>query len=173
MKSMRGKATLGGIVVLGLGLAFLLRGLGLDVGTGGDSPQDGKNSTTQQETAPEGIQADVSPRNGIRTDDPFSTPPEMNLPDTSEMLTVIVEERHYLWATNEAATRPVQRISLEKIVEKARQTEGNPQGIRVRIFHVGSALPSAETELINALKLAGLSELEIFFEQRVIELPVH
>ena len=179
MKSIRGKATVGGIVVLGVALAMFLQGLGIDVGTGRTTPENGAETGTPIETVPSDSQANLQTRSPDRVgrperaDDPPPLAPVVNLPDTTEMLTVIVEERHYLWATNETNTLPVQRISLSEIVDKARQTTGNPQGIRVRIFHVGSALPSAETELVNALKLAGVSELEIYFEQRVIELPVH
>jgi len=44
MKSLRKRATLGLIVIVGVGLAYLLQGLGLNIGTGIDS---GPQATVQ------------------------------------------------------------------------------------------------------------------------------
>ncbi len=177
MKAASRKAALGGVLVLGIGLAMLLRGLDFDIGTGGKQPEQGGTAeVSPEETTQQDLQATTA--SGRRTvpfgseAEPEGTPVrEVPLPDTSRQLTVIVEETHYLWGTNDNATLPVKPLPLSEIVEKARQAQGDAQGIRVRIYHVGSALPSAETELVAALKAAGLKETEIFFEQRVIELP--
>jgi len=163
------KVFAGGVVALGVGLAFLLRGIGLDIGTGGSGPGDSEQEATTQSDGD--IMADLANDPQVLPIAPEKRPAADALPDTSKMLTVIVEDRHYLWGSNSPETKPIQPIELTQIVEKARNTSGNEQGIRVRIFHMGSALPSAENELMTALRDAGLSETDIFFEQRVYEPP--
>lgn len=163
------KVFAGGVVALGVGLAFLLRGIGLDIGTGGSGPGESQTETVSETDGD--IMADLSNDPQVIPMSPEKRPEANPLPDTSQLLTVIVEERHYLWGTNDAEPIPVQDIALADIIEKARQTQGNEQGIRVRIYHKGSALPSAENELMAALREAGLSETDIYFEQRVYEPP--
>ncbi|MEZ5949024.1 MAG: hypothetical protein R3C12_07390 [Planctomycetaceae bacterium] len=172
MKSLQRKVVVGGVVALGVGLAFLLQGLGLQLGTGGRSGNEGSDPTASPvESRP--LKADTSPGTPIMPLLATEAPSEEIWPDTSRVLTVIVEEKHYLWGTNTAETVPVKQLDLTEILAKASQAKGDAQGVRVRIYHVGSALPSAENELLAALKGAGLAETEIFFEQRVITLPTN
>lgn len=166
MKSLRKRATIGLILAAGVGIAFLLRGLGLDIGTGVDS---GFQANTQTDSAfnDVGIVADLAPSQP-ETEEPKKE--SVVLPDTSQMVTLIVEEKHYLLGTNSTPPKSVQKIELAAALEKVKQTKGNQQGIRCRIFYLGSSLPSAETKLNNQLKTLGLDQIEIYIEQRVLEL---
>lgn len=169
IRKLQQRAIVGGVVAVGVGLALILQNLGLPLGMGGGS---GANSHDEQsaDTSPDETQPPTSEQTTAPADSP-ETEDSVPLPDTSRLLTVIVQERHFLWGTNSIPPTPVQPISLEQIAERAESAGGDAQGIRVRIFHVGSALPSAEKQLLATLRQAGVSETDIHFEQRVLELP--
>jgi len=157
-----------GIGIIGVGLAIVLSQLGFNFGTGSGT---GEGQATTESTSLDQTMSTI--------DSPaVPTPPQKKTeeetenakPDTSKVISIIVVASGYQWATNTTSPKPVESITLDEIIEKAKQTEGNAQGVRARIFHAGSALPSAETELIKALKQAGLTELEIDFDQRIIDI---
>lgn len=165
------------LVLIVVAITLFFSGGNFWPGQNGEQGSTGEPASQTDQTAPESQTGETSSTGQPAAELPgaFPGPPDQMfngpLPDTSRLLTVIVQEKHYLWGSNDNSTLPVRKISLEEVVAKARETTGNEQGIRVRIYHVGSALPSAEAELISALKAAGLNENEIFFEQQVIELP--
>ncbi|MBL4885131.1 MAG: hypothetical protein JKY95_11430 [Planctomycetaceae bacterium] len=168
MKSLQRRATVGLILAAGVGIAFLLRGIGLEIGTGTNN---GPQATTQPGNSPAdlGIVADLVPsETETKPDQPKQETVE--LPDNSKMVTMIVEEKHYLLGTNATPPESVQSIELAVALEKVKQTTGNSQGIRCRVFYLGSSLPSAETELNTQLKELGLDQSEIYIEQRVLDL---
>jgi len=171
MKSLQKRATVGVIVVLGVGLAFLLRNLGMGIGTGnGDDAGDLSNAQSNTTAVKVDILGDAAP--GIPKQ-PASTETReeaIPLPDTSQLVTIIIEEKHYLLGTNSTPPKSVKKIELAEALEIIKQTKGDKQGIRCRIFYLGTSLPSAETELNNQLKELGLEQSEIYIEQRTLEL---
>ncbi len=171
MKSLQKKATVGTILVLGVGLAFLLRNLGMGIGTGnGNDAGDLSNAQAVSPAAKVDILGDAA---NEKENSPASQEPEEKanpMPDTSEMVTLIVEKNYFLLGTNSTPPKPVKKIALADALEIIKQAKGNQQGIRCRIFYLGSSLPSAETELNNQLKNLGLNQSEIYIEQRVLEL---
>ncbi|MCG6157807.1 hypothetical protein [Rubinisphaera margarita] len=165
-KTGRRVAVTGGVVVTGI-LAFMLSQFGLDFGTGGGPGPLDNGSPDQSEQAMRDAVATSTPQASM-----LPTPPESekSYPDISEVITIVVVGKGYVWATNDTTPEIVEPITLEEVLARAKETTGNSQGLRARIFHAGSALPSAENELIKALKETGLSDNAILFEQRVIDL---
>ncbi len=168
-KTGRRVAITGGVVVTGI-LAFMLSQMGLNFGTGA-GPDGGAVSQQDSDQAMRDAVATSTPQASLVPTQPETTNEnEKPHPDISEVITVVVVGKGYVWATNEATPEIIEPITLDEIVTKAKATQGNSQGLRARVFHAGSALPSAENELIKSLKDAGLADNAILFEQRVIEL---
>ncbi len=163
------KILLAGATIATVSLALLFSQLGIPFGLG-TGTGDGNNESNQADTSDlENTHAVApSPTAPMFPDNKTVVKPEK--PDTSEMISVVVVGMGYRWTTNEQAPQSVEDITLDKIIEKAQAAKGNAQGVRARIFHAGSALPSAENQLIEALKQAGLSEETILFDQRIVDL---
>jgi len=170
MKSLQKRATVGAILVVGVGLAFLLRNLGMGIGTGnGDDAGDLSNAQSNSSTEKVDIIGDAAPEMPKQTTSTDTKQEAIPLPDTSQLVTIIVEEKHYLLGTNSTPPQSVKKIELTDALEIIKQAKGDNQGIRCRIFYFGSSLPSAETELNNQLKEVGLDQSEIYIEQRVLK----
>lgn len=171
MKSLQKRATVGAILVLGVGLAFLLRNLGMGIGTGnGNDAGDLSNAQSNTSAVKVDILGDAAPEMPKQPASTNSKEEAIPLPDTSQLVTIIVEEKHYLLGTNSTPPKSVKKIELADALEIIKKTKGDKQGIRCKIYYLGSSLPSAETELNNQLKELGLNPSEIYIEQRVLEL---
>ncbi len=171
MKSLQKRATVGVIVVLGVGLAFLLRNLGMGIGTGnGDDAGDLSNAQSNTTAVKVDILGDAAPEIPKQPALPETREESIPLPDTSQLVTIIIEEKHYLLGTNSTPPKSVKKIGLAEALEIIKQTKGDKQGIRCRIFYLGTSLPSAETELNNQLKELGLEQSDIYIEQHTLEL---
>ena len=172
MKSLQKRATLGAILVVGVGLAFLLRNLGMGIGSGnGNDAGDLSNALSDASSVKVDIVGDAAPEQ--KEEQPVSSDNQeeaIPLPDTSQLVTIIVEEKHYLLGTNSTPPKPVKKIALADLLELIKQTKGDQQGIRCRIYYLGSSLPSAEIELNNQLGKIGLKQSEIKIEQRELKL---
>ncbi len=171
MKSLQRRAAVGAVLVIGIGLAFLLRNLGMGIGTGNGNDA-GTVANIQSNSSPvkADIVGDMAPEKTEPSTNTTSKEEAVVLPDTSQLVTLIVEEKHYLLGTNSTPPKSVKKIELANALEIIKQAKGNEQGIRCRIFYLGSSLPSAETELNNQLKELGLEQSEIYIEQRVLDL---
>ncbi|HCS51472.1 hypothetical protein [Rubinisphaera sp.] len=163
------KIVVAGATIATVSLALLFSQLGIPFGLG-TGTGDGNSESSQNDSSDlENTHAVApSPTAPMFPDNKVVVKPEK--PDTSEMISVVVVGTGYRWATNEQAPKSVEEISLDQIVEKAKAAKGNAQGVRARIFHAGSALPSAENQLMDALRQAGLSEESILFDQRIVDL---
>ncbi len=171
MKSLQRRAAVGAVLVVGIGLAFLLRNLGMGIGTGnGNNAGTVANIQSNSSPVKADIVGDMAPEKTEPSTNTASKEETAVLPDTSQLVTLIVEEKHYLLGTNSTPPKSVKKIELANALEIIKQTKGNEQGIRCRIFYLGSSLPSAETELNNQLKELGLEQSEIYIEQRVLDL---
>ena len=166
MKSIPNKVGVGAIIVIGVGLAFLLKSLGLNVGTELNSNRSAAPADLLDNME---IVADLSPSPAPQKIDSKSTE-NISLPDTTQMVTLIVEEKHFLLGSNSTPPKIVKPIKLEDALKIVNQTKGNEQGIRCRIFYLGSSLPSAETQLSTQLKELGLTHTDISIEERVLEI---
>ncbi len=178
MKSLQKRATVGAILVVGVGLAFLLRNLGMGIGSGNGSDEGNlSNARSDASSVKVDIVGDAAPEQ--KQEQPVSTKSQKEtssqketipLPDTSQLVTVIVEEKHYLLGTNSTPPKPVKKIALADLLELTKQARGNQQGIRCRVYYLGTSLPSAEIELNNQLEKIGLKQNEIQIEQRELKL---
>ena len=107
-----------------------------------------------------------------QSSEPRTRPPETQTADTGDatgeippedgVLDVWIQDRRFeiRGGANSArhdSARPT-AVPLETVVERARETTGNEDGIRVRIFRAASSRASAEQALKDALEAAGFSE---------------
>ncbi|TWT63989.1 hypothetical protein [Rubinisphaera italica] len=155
------------IATVSLALLFSQLGIpfGLGTGTGDGNDESSQTDTTDLENTKAVAPSPTAP---MFPENQTNVKPEK--PDTSELISVVVVGTGYRWATNDQSPKSVEEITLDQIIEKVKQSQGNAQGVKARVFHAGSALPSAENQLIEALKQAGLSDEAILFDQRIVDL---
>ena len=147
------------MVSLGLLLSQLGLPFGAGLGPGADVSLNDGQATTNVPTTP----SIITPTPPVETD-------QHDQPDTTELITIIVVGKGYHWGTNDPIPTSAGPLTLDQIREKAKTTKGNPQGLRARVFRAGSALPSAENELVQALEAEGLPSASVLFEQRIIDM---
>lgn len=146
---MRIRTIAGTVVVLAVALAGILKGLFPNFGGGGGNGEGAGNGPQPQIEAPQ--EPTEKPAPDVKTEDR----------EAPEVLTVLIEDRHYAIRQSDGNGETWNRIELERVVELAEQTPGNADGVRVRIIRDESARASAEIELQERLRKAGLSKESI------------
>jgi len=150
-------ATGGVIVVAALLVLMFFRGAGSGTGDGDssnrspsmvttDAPTDGFEEPTEAKLADGGLTADE----------------QKALSD--QVLSILIDEHDYLMEIPDDDTTIYRPAEIERLVELARQAEGDSNGIRVRILQRESARPSAEEKLKLALANAGV-DVDALYQQ--------
>lgn len=149
------RAASGGVIMVGLMLCLLLfRGFG----TGSPDSATSTSGSPQMATT-------ESPKN-TETPDPESTVEDESsgglTPDeqkalSEKVLAVLIDEHQYLLAIPGESTDVYRPTELERVIELARRTEGDSNGIRVRILRRENARASAEEQLKLDLNRAGIT----------------
>lgn len=163
------KAGLGaGAVVVGILLFLVFRGFGSGgTGQSGSSESSGQAADTDNallEQSPDGSTSsdpgsdsrDTQSR-GLADPEDDLTPDERNAL-SSQVLTVLIDERQYMIQIASTPTPLFRPTTLTRIATLADQTEGDSNGIRVRILRRETSRPSAENELREVLKTVDISE---------------
>jgi hypothetical protein len=75
-----------------------------------------------------------------------------------DVLEVVIDGREYSLRQSGDVKDEYVPASLSEVITLAKETPGNRDGVRVRVYRKGSALPSAEEALQRALQDAGLGE---------------
>ena len=147
-----GRRVIGGVAVaaaaLGIYLGSKLGGFGIGGGGSGGigTGQDGKVS----------VSADPNSEN--RPDPPAEKPdPKPSTVTVDQPLDVIVDGSGYA-LRQDAGDVPT---TLPQVVALVKDVRGGRDGIRVRVFRRGNALPSAETALDEALREAEIPATSI------------
>lgn len=131
---------------------------GLFTGGGGEGNGNGgrENGQAVQTSGDETGQQPSEPERSTTGAGAGDVPPE------DGVLDVWIEDRQFAirGGANPRESESTQRtaVPLETVVERARETVGNEDGIRVRIFRAASSRASAEQALKDALEAAGFSE---------------
>ncbi|MFO0974956.1 MAG: hypothetical protein U0996_01090 [Planctomycetaceae bacterium] len=156
-----------GAVLIGLALFMLFRGFGLGPGSG---PGEGGTGEAEQKAdePPRILAADTSPQDREKKDEADSeTEPVAPGGETgltfdeekaiaSNVLTVLIDEHDYLMQVPGTTDAVYRRADLARLVELAKRTKGDSNGIRVRILRRESARASAENQIKADLVHAGI-----------------
>lgn len=156
------KKRVGGGIVVG---AILL---GILIGQFWKLPGLGPNETTApsaESTATDATQPPVDPRGTDATEtlaavDAAVPPPNASGAATEPLVTVVVVGNRYRLTRDDDSETGVE-IPLPAFIERAAATTGNAQGIRVRILLHESAQGGAHSDLLQALRQAGIRSEQI------------
>ena len=155
------RVMIGGVVVLAVALAGFF---GRFFGGFGTGEQGGENAkeTTAENTA---LLSNTTARPDDRS--PAAQTAAVYLDyRTVGVLEVIVDARSYTIRNDRNGARPVE---LGELIELAKRTPGNEEGVRVRVFRRESALVTTEKALQSALINAGLPQESIVWEQTLLK----
>jgi len=148
----------GGALLIGLALYLLFRGFG----PGGTGSSGSGTGPGESQPALVTTQAEPSTQQNGKTSLALPDPTEGGLADDEKkalagnVLTVLIDERDYLIelpAEPESLFRPT---TLPRIIELAKLTKGDSNGIRVRILRRETARALSEQELLNELLRIGI-----------------
>ena len=142
----------GGLVVLLLAIGALIgqfAGLGFGLGGGGGGDGGGGSTESRPPTRP----ADSEPSQAKPSESPED-------PDDGALV-VRIEKDTYLVGGPDA----FQTVRLADVVDRAKQTKGNAQGVRVRIQRADTAIAIAWKTLRDKLVAAGLNDAEIEWDR--------
>jgi hypothetical protein len=95
------------------------------------------------------------------------TPDERNAL-SSQVLTVLIDERQYLIQIASTPTPLFRPSSLDRIAGLADRTAGDSNGIRVRILRRETSRPSAENELRETLKTVDIGDDDILMPAETV-----
>ncbi len=173
------KAGLGaGAVVVGILLFLVFRGFGSGgTGQSGSSESSGQSADTDDALLKQSPDGSTSPDPGSDSRDTQSrgladpeddlTPDERNAL-SSQVLTVLIDERQYMIQIASTPTPLFRPTTLTRIATLADRTEGDSNGIRVRILRRETSRPSAENELREVLKTADINEDSILMPAETV-----
>ncbi len=152
-----------GALVFGIWLGSFFKGPGL----GGSGTGFGISDTTSETLSDTRVQATnasstgtSSPRasTGNTTPAPDSKDPEIGLP--TQLITIVIHDDQFRLMTGDDPKHGVE-LTLNDIRQRAGETVGTSEGIRVRILKERSAREGARSDLLNALAAAGVKREEI------------
>ncbi len=156
-----------GAVLIGLALFMLFRGFGLGPGSG---PGEGGSGDADEKSdeRPKILAADSAPQQSDTKEQPDSEAEaaagknangltfDEEKAIASSVLTVLIDEHDYLMQIPGTTDPVYRRADLARLVELAKRTKGDSNGIRVRILRRESARASAENQIKADLVHAGI-----------------
>lgn len=152
------RAATGGIIVVAALLVLMFfRGAGSETGDG-----DSSNRTPSMVTTESGMDARETPTKAEPAGGGLTADEQKALSD--RVLSILIDEHDYLMEIPDDAVTIYRPSDIERLVELARQAEGDSNGIRVRILQRESARPSAEEKLKLALASAGI-DVDALYQQ--------
>ncbi len=152
-----GKRLIGGAAMLGIAAMLIFR----DSGAG--------FSNTQTAITPANTSVTVDQNNDTATPQEVAVlSPEDAAAVSSGVLSVLIDERSFLIRITEQPEPRYRSSDLIDLVQLARKTAGDGNGIRVQILRRETARPSAEQDLITALQSAGVSRDSIVMPEQII-----
>ena len=152
------RAATGGVIVVAALLALMFfRGAGSGTGDGDSSNTSPSMITTESPT-----DAAEKPTEAKLADGGLTPDEQKALSD--QVLSILIDEHDYLMEIPDDDSTIYRPAEIERLVELARQAEGDSNGIRVRILQRESARPSAEEKLKLALASAGV-DVDALYQQ--------
>ena len=159
MKRMR--YIVGGALILGIAagvwLGDFLKGFGLGTGNGVGIGSSGTAAVQVSTDAGSNGKTDSAADLGVSGE----TMPT----DRPESLSVYIQDRDYYLRVGDGESP----IDLPALVDMARSTTGDGDGIKVRIYQTGSARVTALLQLRDALKAADIPEAAVYTSPEVLD----
>jgi hypothetical protein len=152
------RAAAGGIIVVAALLALMFfQGAGSGTGEG-----DSSNPSLSMVTTESSSDGAEDPTDAELADGGLTADEQKALSD--QVLSILIDEHDYLMEIPDDDATIYRPAEIERLVELARQAEGDSNGIRVRILQRESARPSAEEKLKLALATAGI-DIDALYQQ--------
>lgn len=159
-RSMKTRLVFGSLIAIGLVIGSLLSiflpGFGIGSGESGGH--------TRATVSPDSTLAEVDRPATSRENE--STDPES---EPAKVLDVLVDEHRYAIRISTDPEAEYQTMQLEEVIELAKQTPGNEDGIRVRVAFSKSSRPPREILLKEQLSKAGLEENAVLWLDELVE----
>jgi hypothetical protein len=164
MPAMRRTASTAAVVAIlavGFWLGNMFKGFGLGPGGGGgsdsssQSPGPGTGGTRDPNQRREAIESKkelVSTPETLPEVQPAQSPEAVS-PGAPSLVTVAIDGSGYALSTDGVRFQPA---TLGQVIEVARDTTGNDQGVRVRVVRRKNAVNGARLDLFHELEAAGL-----------------
>ncbi|MDF1744962.1 MAG: hypothetical protein P1V19_14795 [Gimesia sp.] len=153
----------GGVLILGIILGqFFGLTPGINTGSG-----DGEEKTEPAED-PRAIlastESDIVPVL-IQPEPKHKTLAELPL----KVLDILIDDRSYLIKASSQSQDRYQPAEMKQIIQQAKRTTGDEDGIRIRVYRKGSARVIPESLLKDELKKAGLSPQMIDWKNHLVD----
>ncbi|MEZ6130725.1 MAG: hypothetical protein R3C59_18730 [Planctomycetaceae bacterium] len=169
-KSTARAASGGAIVVVALLAMLFFRGVGSGNGEADSkapaSPDSSLVSTAP--VAPVGVPVAPSETDSDSTSTGGLTNDEQKAL-SDRILAVLIDERSYLMEVPTDSGPIYRPAELDRLVELARQAEGDSNGIRVRILQRETARPSAEQDLRDRLAAIGITADAVYLSADFVQ----
>lgn len=156
----------GGVLVLGI---ILGQFFGLTPGINTDSGPGESEATSESADESQAIlassESDIVPI--LIAPEPKQDKTRLELP--LQVLDILIEDRSY---RIKSAVQPQNRYrpaEIEEIIQFAKQTSGDEDGIHIRVYRKGSARVTPESQLKEELKKAGLSQQMIDWKNHLVD----
>lgn len=170
-----------GAALIGLALFLLFRGFGFGPGSGSGEDSGGTESQGSGQEASDSMilaantdapstsedaektrekRSDDDRANGLTVDEAKAI--------AGNVLTVLIDEHDYLMQIPGTTDVVYRRCELPRLIELAKLTQGDTNGIRVRILRRESARASAESQIRIDLVHAGISDDAVVMPQEFV-----
>ncbi len=175
----RKRTILGGVLAAGIAAGLYLGAKLPHMGSGFGLGQGGDGVIGQPEISEVSVKADVTGKSVSQPDDlnqaeaspdkdKGSTPRRIEADPLDDVLTILVEDRHYAVWKKTRKGNGYFPVEVSEIVDLARSSQPNNDGIRVRILRTRSARVTAWQPLQAELVKAGIRTDEITVPKELV-----
>jgi hypothetical protein len=149
-------------IVAGIWLGGLFKGLGFGLGPGTGGSGGGQSASVSTKKTGTDKPAGVADLVGFHDEDGANNAESAKI---SHIVKVLIDDRSY-YVRHGEKRKP---ISLEALVIKIVQTEPNEDGLKAVVDRTVSSRTSAEMNLIQALRLAGVSDNAVYLSPQAVD----
>ncbi|MCA9014746.1 MAG: hypothetical protein KDA77_05370 [Planctomycetaceae bacterium] len=156
----------GGVLILGI---ILGQFFGLTPGINTDSGPGESEKTTRPADDTQAIlassESDIVPI--LIEPEPKQDSSQLEVP--LKVLDILIENRSYRIKSAAQSQDRYRPAEIDEIIRLAKQTSGDEDGIRIRVYRKGSARVTPESQLKDELKKAGLSQQMIDWKTHLVD----
>ena len=175
----RKRTILGGVLAVGIAAGLYLGAKLPHMGSGFGLGQGGDGVIGQPDISEVSVTADVTGKSASQSNDPNKAdaasdndhgpaPKRTEADPLDEVLTILVEDRHYAVWKKTRKGNGYFPVDVSEIVDLAKNSQPNDDGIRVRILRTRSARVTAWQPLQAELVKAGIRTDEILVPKELI-----
>ncbi len=169
-----------GAALIGLALFLLFRGFGFGPGDGSGEGTGGNQNTGEESESGDSRILAANADSSAASESPGESPESNDSQRTNglsrdeekaisgNVLTVLIDEHDYLMQIPGTTDVVYRRCELPRLIELAKLTKGDTNGIRVRILRRESARASSESQIKIDLAHAGITADAVVMPQEFV-----